>query len=407
MLKQFLAALLPVIASATLVAAQSNQSHEFTYQGRLTNSGMPASGSHDLRFRLMDSLDGGAQVGPILCVNDLSIADGMFSVRLDFGDVFDGAARYLEIEVRANSPLPCDNAGGFTVLLPRQAIPATPYALHAAVASRVPVRNRPPSPRVGEIRFDLERKDFLGYNGGWWSSLTGRGGIAPANLYSYPPGTYSFVVPPGTTSIAVELWAGGGAGGGVTGSSTVCDPLFGQVPLGGGGGGSGAYTVGIVDVVPGETLTLEVGAGGLYSGSGQPGGNSRIRRGSTSLVEAGGGAGGPTGGVGPAQSVGCNTCCTYVTATPGGVGGTVVVSGNVTSYEGNAGGSAMKGGCFFQQLVCATGGTGGFQVWRAYELEDLDIPHPPGGTGRGGIGDSPTTGGWTPGGHGHAFIFWN
>ncbi|NJN83802.1 MAG: hypothetical protein HC802_17030 [Caldilineaceae bacterium] len=57
--------------------------------------------------------------------NDVAVVDGLFTVALDFGNVFDGRALWLEIKVR-----PGASSGGYTLLAPRQALLATPYALN-------------------------------------------------------------------------------------------------------------------------------------------------------------------------------------------------------------------------------------------------------------------------------------
>jgi len=95
----------------------------FTYQGQLTESGSPANGDYEFSFALYDDLAAGAQVGGTL-TPVLSVVDGLFTASLDFGDVFDGAALYLEIGVR-----PDGSADPFTTLTPRQALTAAPYAL--------------------------------------------------------------------------------------------------------------------------------------------------------------------------------------------------------------------------------------------------------------------------------------
>ncbi len=100
----------------------------FTYQGELTDGGSPANGSYDFRFRLYDAVNGGNQVGGSVAVEDASVVDGQFSVRLDFGGgIFRGEARWLEVGVR-----PGDSTDPYTVLEPRQALTPTPYALYAA-----------------------------------------------------------------------------------------------------------------------------------------------------------------------------------------------------------------------------------------------------------------------------------
>ncbi len=99
----------------------------FTYQGELTVSGQPANGEFDLRFELYDANMGGAQAGSTLVVEDALVSDGIFSVELDFGaGPFAGDQLWIEVGVRNGSEM-----GGFTELLPRQKLTATPYALHA------------------------------------------------------------------------------------------------------------------------------------------------------------------------------------------------------------------------------------------------------------------------------------
>ena len=94
----------------------------FTYQGRLTDDGSPANGPYDFEFKLYDG--SGTQVGSTVTVDDKDVADGLFTVELDFGsDIFTGDARYLEISVRPGS------GGAYTTLLPRQTLTPAPYAL--------------------------------------------------------------------------------------------------------------------------------------------------------------------------------------------------------------------------------------------------------------------------------------
>jgi hypothetical protein len=100
--------------------------NEITYQGELKNGGTVVNGTADFQFRLFSAAAGGAQVGPILAANALAVADGRFTVGLDFGSVFDGNQRFLEIAVRSPA-----GSGAFTTLTTRQALKAAPYALHA------------------------------------------------------------------------------------------------------------------------------------------------------------------------------------------------------------------------------------------------------------------------------------
>src|SRR5688572_9239891 len=76
------------------------QGTSFTYQGRLTDGGGPAGGAYDFQIVLFDAPVGGSQVGPIVVREDVDVAGGLFTVPLDFGSVFSGNGRWLEIGVR-------------------------------------------------------------------------------------------------------------------------------------------------------------------------------------------------------------------------------------------------------------------------------------------------------------------
>ena len=115
------------------VAAAQNITTAFTYQGRIESAGQPANGLHDLRFRLFTPL--GVPVGSTLCVNDVSVVDGLFTTSLDFGAVFTGQQLLLEMDVRPDTGLSCADTTGYSTLAPRQAIVAAPYALMALNAS--------------------------------------------------------------------------------------------------------------------------------------------------------------------------------------------------------------------------------------------------------------------------------
>ena len=115
------AAGLPLGFAASATAQPMPVGSEFTYQGRLSNNGVPATGPLDIEFRLYDEASGGIEWGSQIDFIGFSgfNADGTFSVALDFGPVFFGDQRFLEIEVDG------------TILTPRQPINPTPYALYA------------------------------------------------------------------------------------------------------------------------------------------------------------------------------------------------------------------------------------------------------------------------------------
>jgi hypothetical protein len=102
------------------------QTTGFTYQGKLADSGTPASGNYDFEFRLFDAVSGGTQQGTTQTLTNVAVASGIFTVGLDFGacaTCFNGAPRFLDISVRVAG------GGAYTPLTPRQPITATPYAI--------------------------------------------------------------------------------------------------------------------------------------------------------------------------------------------------------------------------------------------------------------------------------------
>ncbi len=108
----------------------------FTYQGLLTDNGSPASGSHDLQFTLHNAaVEDGVVAGPI-CIDNVVLQDGLFTVDLDFGAVFDGNQQWLAVAVRTDgAPGNCDS-GTYTLLLPRQPLTVAPYAARALSAPK-------------------------------------------------------------------------------------------------------------------------------------------------------------------------------------------------------------------------------------------------------------------------------
>ena len=113
------------LAAASVARAQGTA---FTYQGRLTDQGVPANGAYDFRFRLFDAVTNGSFSGGVVMLDAVGVNNGLFTVTLDFGAApFNGSDRWLEIAVRTNG-------GAFTNLAPRQPITATPYAVRALSA---------------------------------------------------------------------------------------------------------------------------------------------------------------------------------------------------------------------------------------------------------------------------------
>src|SRR6185369_16113434 len=91
----------------------------------------PANGNYDLRFVLFNVASNGVALDAAATNSATAVSNGLFTVTLDFGNVFDGGNYWLEIGVRTNG------GGSFTILAPRQPITPTPYAIMSGSASNV------------------------------------------------------------------------------------------------------------------------------------------------------------------------------------------------------------------------------------------------------------------------------
>src|SRR5512136_808055 len=90
--------LLGVVFLAAPWAAQAQTpSTAFTYQGRLRSSGVYVDGACSFEFRLYDAASGGNQLGPTVTHTGVTVTKGSFAVLLDFGSVFSGTVRYLQV----------------------------------------------------------------------------------------------------------------------------------------------------------------------------------------------------------------------------------------------------------------------------------------------------------------------
>ena len=146
-------------------------------------------------------------------------------------------------------------------------------------------------------------------------------------------GTYQWMVPPGITSICVEIWGGGGNGGRKSTSTSAS----------GGGGGAGGYGYECFTVTPGTIYNITVGGIGGTSTFGV-------------LLTASGGSNGGNGGL------------SWGAGGSGGLGGTCNATVNFTGINGTAGnqsisgigGSAYNGGLggAGSSTLCAVGNTG-------------------------------------------------
>jgi hypothetical protein len=129
MKKRFLQITLIVccLAAQTILA----QPTAFNYQGKLTEGGSAANGSYQMQFKLFDSLSGGSQIGATISDVNLTVTNGIFSTKLDFGaNALSGANRFLEIAVRHSS------SEFYTLLAPREQIASSPYAVRTLSAQQ-------------------------------------------------------------------------------------------------------------------------------------------------------------------------------------------------------------------------------------------------------------------------------
>jgi len=118
------------IAAAALTTAPVNAQSlsSYTYQGVLDNTGAPAQGVHQFRFRIFETPTGGTPLCADTRTKNFSADD---QGRFTFDDLactapFEpGKDRWIEVSVRQGT------SGPFTVLGPRHIVNATPFALYA------------------------------------------------------------------------------------------------------------------------------------------------------------------------------------------------------------------------------------------------------------------------------------
>lgn len=176
-----------VLCACFLTARAAALSTAFTYQGRLTEAGKPATGFYDLRFSVYDASVGGAQQGGTVLAEGVGVAEGLFTVSLDFGaGAFDGNARWLEIAARTNG------AAAFTPLSPRQSLLPVPYALRATTAGSAVAYNGVVAD--GQLSANIPRLNAGATFAGavTATSLTGNGaGLTSLNANNLSSGTLS------------------------------------------------------------------------------------------------------------------------------------------------------------------------------------------------------------------------
>lgn len=118
-----------ILASGIGLFAMHAHAEPFVFQGQLNDEGVPATGIYDLEFALFGVDAGGVQIGATVTLEDQEVTSGNFIVELDFGDVFDGSQRWIEIHVRDG-----DSVDAFTDLAPRLKVGSAPQASYASKA---------------------------------------------------------------------------------------------------------------------------------------------------------------------------------------------------------------------------------------------------------------------------------
>jgi hypothetical protein len=105
-----------------------------TYQGELSVGGVPASGLYDIEFRVFEAVTGGVQRGSTLCVDNVSVEGGRFTVKLDSSSLASLSSRFLQIAVRSDTGAACGGGPAFTTLAPRQEVTSAPRAIFSLEA---------------------------------------------------------------------------------------------------------------------------------------------------------------------------------------------------------------------------------------------------------------------------------
>jgi len=112
------------------VVSVSAQTTAFIYQGSLKDGPNVANGNYDFEFKLFDAASAGSQQGSTIQRLNVTVANGIFTVSLDFGaGTLPGDNRFLDIAVRTSGE------PSFTPFSPRQRVASVPYAVRSLNAT--------------------------------------------------------------------------------------------------------------------------------------------------------------------------------------------------------------------------------------------------------------------------------
>jgi hypothetical protein len=220
-----LAALAVSCGLRPLASAQTATS--FTFQGQLQSSGAPANGTYDIRFNLYDAATSGTQLGATVCLDNVPVTNGLFTVILDFGAQFPGAARWLELGIRPDTTSGNCSTGAVTTLSPRQVLNPTPYAAGLTLPQSLTAAT--PSAALA-----ITNSTGDGLNG--FSAASGRSGVYGVNSLSdgfgvfgrnTSSGNYGFLGG-GQAGVIGEDDNAGGRGGWFATYSPTGEGVFGQ-----------------------------------------------------------------------------------------------------------------------------------------------------------------------------------
>jgi hypothetical protein len=203
-----LVALVFILALFILPRPCLAQSSMFNYQGRITESGIPANGSYDLTFSLFSNPNTSIAIAGPVTRTATAVSNGMFFVALDFGSAaFDGSGRWLQIGIKTNGSIRATSAATASVADTAESVPASSIAGTLAL-SQMPAGVLTSTPNLAAwAALNPAAKQDASENLNYWASLrtnsvvTGEpsgGGIAVVAPL--------FLVNPGNT------FAGSGAG---------------------------------------------------------------------------------------------------------------------------------------------------------------------------------------------------